>query len=124
MPDFSGYTDFPKAARIFAKFRNHWLGAFWQSRGISVIPNVRWGAPCDWNCSFDGYPVGGTVAVSSVGTQADEDASRFFRDGYFEMLKRLQPETILFYGVVPDYCTGNIIRIPAFQEQLRKRTKG
>lgn len=28
-PDFSLYTDFPKALQIYNHYRKHWLGAYW-----------------------------------------------------------------------------------------------
>ena len=37
-PDFSTYTDFPKAVQIWNHYRKHWLGAYWQGNGITVIP--------------------------------------------------------------------------------------
>jgi hypothetical protein len=41
-----------------------------------------------------------------------------FDDGYKEMLRRLEPEKILFYGKVPENCAGNIEKIEAFQERF------
>lgn len=66
----------------------------------------------------------GTVAVSSVGTQMNDNTRSLFRDGYEEMLLRLQPELILFHGDVPDCCSGNIVPIPAYQKRLRKIRSG
>lgn len=43
-PDFSTYTDFPKAIQIYNHYRKHWLGAYWQSHGIRVIPTISFGA--------------------------------------------------------------------------------
>lgn len=40
--------------------------------------------------------------------------------GYKEMIERLQPETIIFYGRVPEECMGNIINIKSFQEKFRR----
>ena len=90
-PDFSTYTDFPKAIQIYNHYRKHWLG--------------------------------GVVAVSSVGTQMNADARALFMAGYNEMLARLEPSAILFYGSVPDGCKGNIIPLATFQEGLKKRTQ-
>lgn len=119
-PDFSMYTDFPKAMQIYNHYRKHWLGAFWQSEGITVVPTIGWsdGSSFDW--CFDGEPIGGTVAVSSVGTQNSKAAKEMFLAGYDEMMKRLEPETIIFYGNVPEECKGNIIRIRAFQDKFRE----
>ena len=39
-PDFSLYTDFPKALQIYNHYRKHWLGAYWQMHGINVLNGV------------------------------------------------------------------------------------
>lgn len=122
-PDFSTYTDFPKAIQIYNHYRKHWLGAYWQANGITVIPTISWSDESSFDWCFDGEPVGGAVAVSSVGTQLNKESRKLFIDGYNEMFARLQPSLICFYGNVPDECKGNIINITAFQESLRERCK-
>lgn len=120
-PDFSLYTDFPRALQILSCYRRQWCGAFWQSQGIDVIPDVVWGDEKSFEYCFDGIPKGGTVAVSTVGVANDKQwndkESDMFRAGYNEMLKRLEPTTILFYGTMIEGCEGNIIRIPSYYEQ-------
>lgn len=37
-PDFSPYTDMPKATKIFNVYRNRWCGRYYQTQGIKVIP--------------------------------------------------------------------------------------
>ena len=69
---------------------------------------------------LDGEPEGGTVAVSSVGTQKNKKTKELFILGYKEMVRRLQPETIIFYGDVPEECTENIVKIKAFQEKFKE----
>ena len=121
-PDFSGYLDFPKSIRIYNHFRNHWLGAYWQAQGLTVIPTIQWCDECDFDWCFDGDPVGSTVAVSSVGTQSTVKGREVFKLGFHEMLRRLEPTTILLYGLIPAGCEDDrIIRIPAFQEKHRKK---
>lgn len=39
-PDFSLYTDFPKAVQIFNHYRKHWIGAYMQMYGVKVIPKA------------------------------------------------------------------------------------
>ena len=51
------------------------------------------------------------------------DARALFMAGYNEMLARLEPSAILFYGSVPDGCKGNIIPLATFQEGLKKRVE-
>lgn len=119
-PDFSLYTDFPKALQIYNHYRKMWLGALWQSYGFKVIPTVAWSDKDSFKWCFDGMPKGGTVAVSSVGTQKSKETKQAFLDGWNEMLKRLQPETVIFHGNVPKECNANIIRIKAFQERFKE----
>lgn len=122
-PDFSTYTDFPKAVQIYNHYRKHWLGAYWQANGITVIPTVSWSDKASFEWCFDGEPIGSTVAISSVGTQLNKDSRKLFIDGYNEMLARLQPSLIYFYGNVPKECEGNIIRLAAYQEKFRNKTE-
>lgn len=103
-PDFSTYTDFPKAVQIFNHYRKHWCGAYWQDYGITVIPTISWSDEDSFDWCFDGEPVGGVVAVSSVGTQNDPQCRRLFEAGFDEMVKRLQPSQIIMYGDIPDVC--------------------
>lgn len=123
-PDFSLYTDFPITLQILSCYRRQWCGAYWQSLGIDVIPDVVWGRKESFDFCFDGIPEGGTVAVSTVGVKNDKEWNNekdsLFRDGYNEMLKRLSPSTILFYGDMIDGLEGNIIRIPSYYEERRK----
>lgn len=123
-PDFSTYLDFPRAVQIYNHYRKHWLGAYWQMHGITVIPTISWADKDSFEWCFDGEPVGGAVAVSSVGTQLNKECGERFLVGYHEMLSRLQPERIFFYGIVPDQCTGNIVPIATFQDSVRARCRG
>lgn len=61
------------------------------------------------------------MAVSSVGTQNSEYSKELFLTGYREMMKRLTPTHIIFYGKVPKECEGNIIRVESLSEKLKKR---
>lgn len=123
-PDFSLYTDFPITLQILSCYRRQWCGAYWQSIGIDVIPDVVWGTEESFEFCFDGIPKHSTVAVSTVGVKRDKDwnneTDSLFRDGYNEMLKRLEPTAILFYGDMIEGLEGNIIRSPSFYEERRK----
>lgn len=123
-PDFSLYTDFPMALQIMSCYRRQWVGAYWQSLGLDVIPDVVWGEPETYDFCFDGIPKGGTVAVSSVGVTNDKEwngkEGNLFLRGYEEMLKRLEPEMVIWYGSLVDGVGGNIIRIPSYYEKIRK----
>lgn len=119
-PDFSLYTDFPVAMQMYNHYRKHWLAAYWQSLGITVVPTVCWSDEQSFVWCFDGEPVGGTVAVSAIGTQNSKETKEAFLKGYNEMLKRLEPEKIIFYGPIPEECKGDFIRVKAFQEKWKE----
>lgn len=116
-PDFSLYTDFPKPLQIYNHYRKHWIGAYWQMYGINVIPTICWSDQKSFEWCFDGEPTQSVVAVSSVGTQNNKEKKQCFLDGYHEMVGRLQPTQIIFYGRVPDECKENIIHIKQFSEK-------
>lgn len=120
-PDFSMYTDFPRAMQIYNCYRNHWLGCYWQDAGIQVIPCISWSDESSLLWCFDGDPENSVVFISSVGTQRNAKTRYLFRVGYQEMMRRLKPRQILFYGDVPEHCTGNILHIPSFQDKLKQR---
>lgn len=122
-PDFSMYTDFPKAVQIFNSYRNHWLACRWQELGVTVIPTILWSDRASFEYCFDGDPQFGVVSVSSVGTQDSRAGREAFLDGYREMMRRLHPCKIIFHGTVPDECEGNIVQITTFQDMLKKRCR-
>lgn len=119
-PDFSTYTDFPKAIQIYNHYRKHWIGAYLQEYGCRVIPTISWSTPDSYEWCFDGEPEGGTVAVSSVGCMNGKKKKELFLSGYNSMIERLHPESIVFYGKVPEECKGNIVRIKSFSDRFSK----
>jgi len=123
-PDFSLYTDFPRVLQILACYRRQWVGAYWQSLGLDVIPDVIWGDESSYEFCFDGLPKHSTVAVSSVGVKSDDDWNgkndNLWMKGYNEMLRRLEPTTILYYGDKMAGMEGNVIQIPSFYAERRE----
>ena len=122
-PDFSTYTDMPLAMQIYNHYRKHWLAAYWQLNGITVYPTISWSDESSYGWCFDGEPVGGVVAVSSVGTQKNKESKRLFLLGYEEMMKRLDPAWVIFYGIVPEECDWNVIRVSPEYQKVKERIK-
>ena len=134
-PDFSMFTDFPLALQINSHYRKHWLGAYWQSKGITVIPTICWSDERSFDWCFDGEPEKSAVAVSSVGTQMERRAKSLFLLGYEQMISRLQPKMVLFHGRIPGEITTKmaamygenipkLVPVAAYQERLRKIETG
>ena len=107
-PDYSLYRDMPKAIQLFNVFRSRWCGAYWQSQGITVIPNVSWGDSSTFDFCFDGIEEGSIVAVGTIGCKRSKLA---FMRGYNEMLKRVKPSVIICFGSPFAEMQGNIIAI-------------
>lgn len=119
-PDFSTYTDFPMAVQIHNHYRKQWLGAYWQEHGVRVIPTISWSDERSFAWCFDGCPVGGTVAISSQGTQADSQSRALFLLGFDQMIARLQPSAIIFYGYIPEECREFKVDIIPVRQFVRK----
>ena len=98
----------PKAIQLFNVFRSRWCGAYWQSQGLTVIPNVSWGDSSTFEFCFDGIEEGSIVAVGTIGCKRSKLA---FMRGYNEMLKRIKPSAIICFGSPFSEMQGNIIAI-------------
>jgi hypothetical protein len=94
-PDFSMYTNMPLALQVFNTFRNRWLGAYWQSNGLKVIPAVSWGDEWSFEFCFDAIQPNSIVAVSTMGCM---DVNEAFLLGFSEMCKAIDPELVICYG--------------------------
>lgn len=97
-PDFSTYTDWPVAAQIWNVFRNRWCGCFWQMNGIEVVPTISWGSEESYLYAFDGVVAGSTVSVSSVGSCRQKADREAFEAGFHEMVARLSPKEVWWFG--------------------------
>ena len=107
-PDYSLYINFPKAIQIYNHYRKHWLGAYWQDNGLTVIPTIAWSDKSSFEWCFDGEPEGGIVSVSNVGCMNNKETRKNFMDGYNEMLTILQPKKVLFFAHTFDDYKGPI----------------
>lgn len=119
-PDFSLFTDFPKALQIYNHYRKHWLAAYLQANDVRVIPTICWSDEQSFDWCFDGEPTHSVVSVSSVGTRQKKGAYDLFLAGYREMVRRLKPQQIIFYGNVPEGCGENIVQIKSFQDKFKE----
>ncbi|MCI6068239.1 MAG: DUF4417 domain-containing protein [Galactobacillus timonensis] len=125
-PDFSPYGDMPLAAQIWNHYRKHWCAAYWQSKGVNVIPTIR-SSTDKRSLSFylDGEPRGGVIAYSSMwAKEADEVTNDLFKSEWNKMIHILKPKTVIVYGNVLSFFREskvNIIQIDKFSD---KRWRG
>ena len=104
-PDFSIFTNMPLALQIENIFKNRWCGAYWQSKGLKVIPTVSWGDKKSFDFCFDGIEENSIVAVS---TYYRENCEEEFMLGYNEMMKRIKPSMVLCYDEPFKTMTGSV----------------
>ncbi len=87
-------------------YMNRAIGYYEQCKGISVIPNVRWGDASTYDFCFLGIPKHSIVAISTHGAIAKNKSSqnllrRIFKNGLKKMLEVLEPTDVLVYGYMP-----------------------
>lgn len=97
-PDFSMKVDDTLAVQIANTHRNHALAFFYQEHGATSFPSMSWSSTDSYEFCFDGYSRGGAVLVSTIGTHRDERSKFYFKKGFFEMLKRINPDAVVLYG--------------------------
>lgn len=122
-PDFSLYLDMPMPMKIWNTYRSRFIGAYYQNEGITVIPTISWAEPETFEFCFRGIEKHGTVSISTIGVKQDTDALKIWKDGVTEMIKQLEPTTILIYGGKLDFDYGDIKTV-YYDNHITKNWKG
>ena len=97
-PDFSLYMDMPMPMKIWNIYRSRQIGAYYQSRGIKVIPTLSWAEPETFEFCFLGIPRGSIVSVSTIGVKRDEEAVAIWKAGMQRALEVIEPSAVLVWG--------------------------
>ena len=109
-PDCSVYGDMQPWRQLESVARSRWVGAYWQRKGLVVVPTVSWDAWPSFEFCFSGIKEGCVVAVATYACR--QSRSGFLR-GYAEMLRRVRPEAVICYGDPIPEMGGNVIFVPA-----------
>ena len=88
--------------------KSRWVGAYWQSQGLTIIPSVSWALPSSYRYCFDAIEKHSIVAVGMIGCKRSR--SNFLR-GYTEMMEIIEPEAVICLGVPFREMDGNIITV-------------
>lgn len=107
-PDYSTYSDMSLWRQLENVAKNRWVGAYWQSKGLTVIPTVSWGLAQSFDFCFDGIERNSTVAIGMIGCKRSK--LRFMR-GYNAMLEKIEPSKIICFGTPFPEMDGNIITV-------------
>ena len=94
-PDFSLYAEMQPWRRIESTGKSRWCGAYWQSKGLTVIPTISWSTPESFDYAFDGIEKNSLVAIGTLGCK---HAKRGFLKGFDAMCERLSPQCIICFG--------------------------
>jgi len=117
-PDISIFVDMPRAMQCFHVYVAHAISYFLIKNGIKVIPLVRWAAEPSYEFAFEGCRQQSTICVSAYGNSMGDDKEMFYK-GFYEMVKRLNPACILFYGNMAKdakaYCESIGIRVVEYK---------
>lgn len=98
-PDFSTWRDMSLQQQRYNVYRSRVLTMYYQRQGIDVIPLLQWSDGRSWEWCFDGLPTGGTFcAPAHMGFSHDPWAQYLYEMGVQEAVRRLEPDTLLFYG--------------------------
>lgn len=88
----------PYPQRVWNNYRGKLIGAWLQSQGVTVIPNVTWSLPDSYDYCFDGIPQRSVIAINSTGVARWGFARFLWLKGYREAIKRLDPIAVIRYG--------------------------
>jgi len=119
-PDFSLYLDMPMPMKIWNTYRNRQIGQYYQKQGIKVIPTLSWAEKETFDFCFEGIPRGSIVSISTIGVRKNKNALSIWKDGVNELIKRINPSTILIYGEKIDYDYGRI-KVIYYENKIIKR---
>lgn len=107
-PDFSTYAEMNIWRQIESVAMNRWCGAYWQSKGLTVIPTISWSTPRSFDFCFDGVESESIVAVGMIGCKNNRLG---YMRGYNAMLEKISPKAIICLGSPFPEMEGNIISV-------------
>lgn len=128
-PDFSLYYDMPLAMQIWNIYRSRAIGAWLQTNGVRVIPNIRFGSPETYDFVCDGISRHSVIAIGTLGCIKNRIYHEEFERGIIRVAQELEPEAIVFYGSLPSSvaklkkCGIEIVNIRCDYSFFRKEGK-
>ena len=120
-PEYSLYADMNLWRQLESTAKNRWVGAYWQSKGITVIPSVCWGSPRSFDFCFDGIEKHSIVAVGMIGSKREHKS---FMLGYNTMLNMIEPSAIIIFGSPFPEMQGDIIVVDYLSSRRVVRCHG
>ena len=94
-PDFSTYQEMEYWRQMESVAHSRWVGAFWQSNGLLVVPTITWSDAGSYDFCFGSVETGSTVLVGMPGCKQDKMS---FLRGYYVMMERIKPSAVICFG--------------------------
>ena len=107
-PDYSLYAEMNPWRQIESVGKNRWVAAKWQSTGMLVVPTLSWGLTRTYEFCFDSIEKHCDVAIGMIGCKQDK---KLFLRGYYQMLEKIEPDTIICFGEPYNEMEGNILTV-------------
>ena len=107
-PDYSLYAEMNPWRQIESVGKNRWVAAKWQSAGMLVVPTLSWGLTRTYEFCFDSIEKHSDVAIGMIGCKQDK---KHFLRGYYQMLEKIEPDTIICFGEPYKEMEGNILTV-------------
>lgn len=99
-PDITIGDGMPRWQRIRNTVLSRAAGVVWQSRGLNVIPSLRWRDKGDYDFVSSGVPLNSIFSVSNYGSRLEPRDRREFIYGLHAMVERLEPQVVLVFGTL------------------------
>lgn len=122
-PDCSLCRDAPLAVQIANTYKSRAIGHYYQSHGVYVVPQIRWGNSLTYTTeelperlAFLGVEKHSIVAIGTYGCIRTADDKREFRAGLDAMMETLEPRIVLVYGPMPESVFGPYAHDAAFKQ--------
>lgn len=112
----------PLALQIANVYLNRQIGHYLQSKGLYVIPNVRWGDERSYKriiqneipFAFLGVEKHSIVSIGTYGCCRTKEELHHLKEGLKAMLTELEPEIVLVYGAMPNSVFGDFLNTTRF----------
>lgn len=107
-PDYSLYSEMDPWRQIESVGKSRWIGAYWQNKGLIVIPTISWAQPSSFRFCYDAIEKGSIVAIGMIGCKHGRIP---FMRGYNTMLEIIEPKAVICFGKPFTEMDGNIIQV-------------
>ena len=107
-PDFSLFAEMPIWRQIESIGKSRWVGAFFQNCGIITVPTISWSTSTSYDFCFRSIERGSIVAIGMIGCKHSKSN---FLNGYYEMMRQIEPSAIICFGTPFEEMQGNIVTV-------------